>query len=477
MEQPVSPKLENVRPLLDAVVDRAVEYLESLPDRPVRMPDADDVAMRFGGDLPEDGNGDKETLEALWSGLDATITSAGPRFFHWVIGGGTPSALAADWVASALDQNNGAWASSPLAARLEILSIDWLKQLFGLPAAWGGVLTTGATMANFTGLACARRWWGLQHGHDVDADGLAGLPSIPVFSSGYIHPSATKALALLGIGRSTTKQVVRDAVGRLDVEALEAELEKLDGAPAILVGNAGEVNAGDFDPIAKMADLAERYNAWLHVDGAFGLFAATSPRTKHLVEGVERAHSVISDGHKWLNVPYDCGFAFVHDKSLFQPVFAVAAAYLPTTVDEERPVLFNMGPESSRRARSLPVWATLHAYGRSGHREIIERQLDLAIHLGARVDAAPELERLADVQLNVVSFRYHPEGMSDKDTDDFNLRLGERVLEDGRVFVGTTNYGGRAAFRPALVNWQTQKGDVDLMLDVILELGRDMLAS
>jgi glutamate/tyrosine decarboxylase-like PLP-dependent enzyme len=275
---------------------------------------------------------------------------------------------------------------------------------------------------------------------------------------------------MLGMGRSKARTFSADDSGRLDLEALERALRGLRGEPAILIANAGEVNAGDFDPIAAMADLSEQHGAWLHVDGAFGLFAAVTGRTAHLVEGIDRAHSVIADGHKWLNVPYDCGFAFVRDPALMVPVFSFAAAYLPK-MDDPRPNFMIFGPEASRRARSLPVWATLHAYGRRGVREIVEQHLDLAQRVARRVDEAPDLERLADVPLNIVCFRYRPEGASERDLDDLNRRLGEAVLEDGRVYVGTTVYRGRVAFRPAFVNWLTAQDDVDLLVDVIRELG------
>ncbi len=457
--------------ILDLVHGEAARYVETLPEQPVRDAGADEAAHRFGGPLPEEGDGGVKALrELINGGLEAAIRSSGPRFFHFVTGGTTPAALGADWLASAIDQNNGAWVASPLAAHLEIVSLAWLRDLFGLPADWGGVLTTGATMANFVGLVCARRWWGLRHGVDVDEDGLAALPPIRVFSSGYIHPSATKALAMLGIGRARAETFARDEAGRLDVDALERALRELEGVPAIVVANAGEVNAGDFDPIARMADLAEEHGAWLHVDGAFGLFAAASPRTAHLVEGIDRAHSVIADGHKWLNVPYDCGFAFVRDPGLLGKAFMVAAAYLPDP-DDPRPNYVNLGPESSRRARSLTVWATLRAYGRGGYRDVVERHLDLAQRVAARVDAAPDLERLAEVPLNIVCFRYRPEGLSEGALNDLNREVGEALLEDGRVYVGTTVYEGKVAFRPAIVNWQTREEDVDLLVDVVREIG------
>jgi glutamate/tyrosine decarboxylase-like PLP-dependent enzyme len=458
--------------VLALVAREAARYLAEVDELPVRHHGAEDAAHSFGGALPEEGDGAVEALAALvGEGFEATIASGGPRFFHWVIGGTTPAALGADWLASTLDQNAAAWDSSLLATRLEAVSIDWLKDLFGLPASWGGALTTGATMANFTGLAAARRWWGERQGVDVDEQGLSGLPRVPVLTSGYIHASAFKALGMLGIGRASVRMFTRDSAGRLDGTALEQALRDLDGGPAIIVANAGEVNAGDFDPIAEMADLAERYGAWLHVDGAFGLFAALSPRAQHLVEGVERANSVTSDAHKWLNVPFDCGFAFVRDAAALEQIFRVTAAYLPEP-DPDRPHLAGRGPESSRRARSFAVWATLRAYGRRGYRELVERHLELTQRLARRVDEAPDLERLAEAPLNIVCFRYRPEGVPESELDELNAHLGEEVLADGRIYVGTTRYEGRVAFRPAIVNWRTREEDVDLLVDVLRELGQ-----
>src|SRR5881409_2689308 len=447
----------------------AARYLDGIDERPAREPDAREVAMRFGGPLPDEGVGAIGALEDLAAGFDGTVRSAGPKFFHFVNGGTTPAALGADWLTSAIDQNSGAWVASPLGGHVEQVALDWLKELFGLPAAWGGVLTTGATMANFTALACARTWWARRHGVDVDARGFAGLPAVPVLSSGYIHPSATKALAMLGIGRETVRRFARDDIGRIDLAGMDAALRDLKGAPAIIVGNAGEVNAGDFDPIDALADLAERYDAWLHVDGAFGLFARAAPKVAHLAKGVERAHSVIADGHKWLNVPYDSGFAFVRDASLLAGPFAIGAAYLPKPGDH--PMFGAMGPESSRRARGIAIWATLRAYGRKGYREMVERHLGLAQRLARRVDAAPDLERLAEVPLNIVCFRYRPKDATADELDALNLRLGAELLADGRVYAGTTRYRGVVAFRPAIVNWRTVEADVDLLVDVVRELG------
>jgi glutamate/tyrosine decarboxylase-like PLP-dependent enzyme len=447
MPDPLELKREEVR-ALELVLDAAKTYLNELDDAPVLA----SRERRFGGPLPEEGGGAASALAELIASSAVATRSSGPRFFHFVTGGTTPAALGADWLTSLLDQNAFSAVSSPLGVEVEEVAIRWLRELFELPESWGGVLTTGATMANFVGLAAGRRWWAQQHGVDVDERGLAGLPAMPIFSTDAIHVSARKALAMLGLGRETARLV--------DVEALERGLAE--AGPAIVIGNLGEVNDGRIDDLARMADLVERHGAWLHVDGAFGLFARLTPRTAALTEGVERADSVISDGHKWLNVPYDCGFAFVRDRELLKEPFRLTAAYLPS---DETP-----SPEASRRARALAVWATLAAYGRSGYRAMVERHLDLAQHLGRRVEEEPDLELLAPVTLNIVCFRYRPSCLGEEELDELNARLGEDVLADGRVFFGTTRYGGRVAFRPAIVNWRTTERDVDLIVDVLLEL-------
>jgi glutamate/tyrosine decarboxylase-like PLP-dependent enzyme len=460
---------------LRLVAVEATSYLARVDAAPVRPPGPHEPAERLAGALPAEGAGSLAALrELIDAAEDGATRSAGPRFFHFVMGGGTPAALGADWLTSALDQIAFNWVSSPFAMRLEQISLGWLKELFGLPAGWSGVFTSGATMANFTGLGTARRWWGGRHGVDVEDAGLAGLPPVPVLASGYVHASAVKALAMLGIGRRQVQTFASDATGRLDSVALEGALRALAGSPAILVATAGEVNSGAFDPLDVMADLAEQYGAWLHVDGAFGLFAAASPTTRDLVRGVERAHSVAVDGHKWLNVPYDCAAVFVHDPALHEGAFGASAAYLGSE-ESDRPVFSSFSPEMSRRARALAVWATLRAYGRSGYQAMIERHVELARRLGDQVDREPDLERLADVALNVVCFRYRPAGLSEDRLDELNSRLGQAVLDDGRIYFGTTVYAGKVAFRPAIVNWRTEPADVDLVVPIVLELGSALL--
>ncbi len=455
----------------------AERFLAALDGAPAAPRGIDEAAASFAAEqLPSEGTGALAAIgELVERGLPGATRSAGGRFFHFVTGGGTPAALAADWLASAIDQNSFSWVSSPLGSRSERVAVSWLKDLFELPATWGGVLTTGATMANFTALAAARRWWAAQHGVDVDRQGWAGLPPMPVLTSGYVHTSAVKALTMLGVGRDSVRRFSADPAGALDLHGLERAVVQLGGRPAILVATAGEVNAGDFDPIAALAEIADRHGAWLHVDGAFGLFARTSSQARELAAGVENAHSVIADGHKWLNVPYDCGFAFVRDASLLHGAFALTGApYLPEG-SEERPSFGDRGPEASRRARALAVWATLKAYGRDGYRTMVDRHIRLAKRVGAQVEAAADLELLAPVRLNVICFRFRPTGYPEAALDDLNRRLGARLLADGRVYFGTTIYGGRVAFRPAVSNWRTTEEDVDLIVAATRELGAQLL--
>jgi glutamate/tyrosine decarboxylase-like PLP-dependent enzyme len=471
MADPLVEQEQSV-PALHEVFAAAGPFLDGLRERLVYDRAAEPLLAELAGGLPEQGMGTLPAVRRLLRVGTATATaSAGPRFYHFVIGGSTPAALAADWTVSLLDQNAFARASSNFASTVETVALRWLRELFGLPETWGGVLTGSATFANFAGLLLATHWWGERHGVDVAAQGLAGLPRMPVLAGGLIHPSARKALQMLGHGKQTAEVFARDATGRVDVAALGRRLSELDGAPAVIAATAGDPDSGAFDPIDELAELAEHYGAWLHVDGAFGLFAALSPRTAHLVAGIERADSIGADAHKWLNVPYESGFALVRDPARIPRAFGMpGAAYLPGP-DDPRGGYGLLGPESSRRARALPIWATLAAYGRAGYRQLVERHCDLARHLAAAVDAAPDLERLAEVPLNVVCFRYHAAGLTEPELDRVNRALGEALLDDGRVFAGTTVYNGHVALRPAISNWRTTAADLDLLVEVVRELG------
>lgn len=455
--------------LLDRAREAAGAYLESLPDRLVRPKHAESIDG-LDGDLPEDGDGALEAVRLLAEvGQANAIGSAGPRFFHFVVGGVTPAALAADWLTSTFDQNSGLYLGSPLGSRLETVALRWLRDLFALPSDWGGALVTGGTMANFTGLAAGRRWVGQQRGVDFDEEGLFGAEPIPVFTGGYVHASAVKALGMLGIGRSGIKTLAADDAGRLDLDALQREVARLEGRPAIVIANAGEVNTGDFDPLEGIVALKDEHQIWVHVDGAFGVFTRVSPRSSDLTAGIERADSVAADGHKWLNVPHDCGFVFVRDQELLTGVFGSRAAYY-VGGGEDKPNWALAVPESSRRVRAFDVWATLKAYGRKGYQEMVERHLDLARHLGARLEAAEGFELLAPVRSNVVCFRYAPEGTEPEKLDELNQQLGQALLEDGRVYAGTTTYKGMVALRPTIVNHRTTEADIDLLVEVLIEL-------
>jgi glutamate/tyrosine decarboxylase-like PLP-dependent enzyme len=477
MPDPILDLSAAVEPL-NIVHEAAAGYLSSLADRKVRDVAALTRLQELQPQFPVEGvGGDKAVAELLDIATTAATLSSGPRFFHFVIGGSTPAAMAADWLTSLLDQNAFSRVSSDFASAVEDVALQWLCELVGLPDTWGGALAASATFANFTGLACATHWWGEQHGVDVTGQGLVAVGrQMPVLSGGYVHPSARKALQMLGHGRDSVQVCAADAIGRVDLAALDRQLAEL-AEPAIIIGNAGEVNAGDFDPVADLADIAERRGAWLHLDASFGIFAALSPRTDHLVRGMERADSIAADAHKWLNVPYESGFALIAEPHRLGRAFGYPGApYLPSP-DSPGAGYALFGPESSRRARALPIWATLRAYGRDGYRAMVERHVDLAQQMADLVDAAPDLERLAEVPLCIVCLRYRPAGVDDEDRlNDLNSQLGPELLNDGRVYAGTTLYGGRVALRPAITNWRTSERDVAFFVEVVRELGARVAA-
>lgn len=460
------------RPVLECAFELAAEYLASLATRPVsRRPSATEMAALLDEPLPEGGTDPTAALEEWLARAEpGIVASAGPRFFGFVNGGSTPAALGGDWLASAIDQNAGLWLSSPAAAQTELTVLRWLRELFGLPTEWVGALTSGATMANLIGLTAARQWAGERLGFDAATDGLAGRPPIPILSSTEIHASAVKALSTLGFGRNGVRKLPA-ADGAVDLDALDAALRHTDG-PVIVVANAGEVNTGAFDPLEAIAERCARHPAgtWLHVDGAFGLFAALAPTHAHLVRGIERANSVAADGHKWLNVPYDCGFAFVRDATALRAAFTTGAAYLASDADAGWDPLTHV-PEMSRRFRGLAAWCALKAAGRQGYRALVERCLANAAAFAGWVEATPEMELLAPASLNIVCFRYAPAGLDPAAADALNRAAVAGLQADGRAFVTGTVWGGHAAIRAAFDNWATSAADVTLLQEAITDIG------
>ena len=472
MKDPVhndSPHLEEYKRALNAATDLSLSYLAELPNRPVGATvTAAELADRLERmALPEHGTDPAGALEEWFQLAEPGITaSSGPRFFGFVNGGSTPAAIAGDWFASAIDQNAGMWLASPAATHTERAVIGWLRSLFGLPEEWTGTLTSGATMANMVGMAAGRQWVGERLGFDPARDGLSGNPPIPVISTGEIHASAKKVLATLGLGRGSVMALPSpDAAMRPD--DLAVALGKID-SPVLVVANAGEVNAGTFDPLDAIADVcaAHPHGAWLHVDAAFGLFAGLSPAHRHLIAGIERADSVASDGHKWLNVPYDCGFAFVRDAEVLRKAFALDAAYLTAGTDTP-PDPLTMVPEMSRRFRALSVWCALRAAGRQGYQSTVEQCISNAARFARWVDQHPHLDLLAPAPLNIVCFRVIAPTATVESGDAATRAVVRAVQEDGRAFVTGTVWRGRAGIRAAFDNWLTTDEDVTLLCEAV----------
>ena len=446
--------------VLDAAVAEARAFLEGLDERPaaVRAPSFD--SMRLG----EEGVGAREALERFRERFGAWMSgSAGPRYFGFVTGGATPAALAGDWLASAYDQNNtGAADSASPAVELEALAM--LRGLFGLSDAHGGSFVSGATMSSFVGLAVARQWVGREMGIDVAEQGVHALGPVKVLS-GTAHSSVFKALSMLGMGRAALESVPlladREAV---DVGALEEALRRQEGRPCIVVANAGTVNTVDFDDLRAIAALRERHRFWLHVDAAFGAFAACSPRFRHLTDGLDLADSITVDGHKWLNVPYDSAVQFTRHPELQAEVFRNAAAYLRADFSPSN--FLNLTPENSRRFRALPAWMTLVAYGRGGYAEIVERNARLAAWIGERVDAAERFRLLAPVRLNGVCFAPLRADGTPASREEI-ARFLDALRDEGTVFLTPTVYFGTPAVRVSLSNWRTHDDDARRAWDAI----------
>jgi glutamate/tyrosine decarboxylase-like PLP-dependent enzyme len=391
---------------------------------------------------------------------DKIAASAGPRYFGFVTAGSTPASVAADWLVSVMDQN-AAGSNDSIAPQIEHQTIDFMRQLFKLDPAFFGSFVTGATMSNFVGLAQARQWIGLQQNIDFSNDGTGSVP-VKVLS-GTPHSSIIKSLSMLGLGRNSLIKIpVRDGREAVDVEKLEQVLESL-AHPVVVVANAGTVNTVDFDDLAAIAKLKTRYPFWLHVDAAFGGFAALSPKFENLLEGLSGADSITIDAHKWLNVPYDSAMQFTRHKNIQLQVFQNSAAYLGDPADS--PDFFHYTPENSRRWRALPAWFTLLAYGSEGHCEIVERNCASAFYLGQKIESSDEFRLLAPVRMNVVcfSFTHNPtvEGVRNFLAD---------VRDDGKVFFTPTMYNGVAGIRAAISNWQTEITDMDIAMAVIARI-------
>jgi glutamate/tyrosine decarboxylase-like PLP-dependent enzyme len=445
--------LADLPALLTATRDLAEHALAGLDARPVDPAPADVHPAR----LPHHGVGARKALDEFAQRWEPRFSgSAGPRYLGFVTGGATPASIAGDWLTSVYDQN-GAGGDNSSAEDLERETVGWLGQLFGLGAEHTGTFVTGATVSNFVGLSIAREWLGEQHGVSVAQAGVGALGPIHVLS-GAPHSSIYKGLSMLGIGRESLRLVPtlpdREAV---DVGALAEALAALEGRPAIVVANAGTVNTVDFDDLRAIAALKERYPFWLHVDGAFGAFAALSPEHAHLVDGLAEADSVCVDLHKWLNVPYDAAVQFTRRRDLQVQVFQNSAAYLGTPTDN--PGFVHLTPENSRRLRAMTAWFTLTAYGREGQREIVTRNVTLAHRLGERLAASGLVHLLAPVRLNVVCFTLpQPERVHE---------LARRTAESGETFLTPTVYNGQPALRAAFSNWRTTEADVDRILHAI----------
>jgi glutamate/tyrosine decarboxylase-like PLP-dependent enzyme len=442
-----------MRDLLHRTAGIAARYLETLDERGV-APTED--ALAGLAELHELLPSHPESAEAVLEMLDrigspATMAMAGRRFFGFVIGGTLPAALAANWLAGAWDQCPGIFAASPIGTVLEEVSLVWLLDVLKLPPGSGGAFVTGATVANFTALAAARHAVLERAGWDVEADGLFGAPPITVVVGDEVHPSLIKALGMLGLGRSRVLRVPVDGQGRMRA----GEIPRLNG-PAIVCMQAGNVNTGAFDPASEICAQAHADGAWVHVDGAFGLWAAASEARAHLVRGVWDADSWATDAHKWLNVPYDSGLAFVRDPAPLKRAMSLTAAYLPQGEHRE-PSQYT--PELSRRARGVEIWAALRSLGRSGLSDLIERNCRLASRFAEKLQHAG-YEILNEVTLNqvLVSFGYPAR----------TREVIERVQRDGTCWCGPTEWQGRTAMRISVSSWATREQDVDRSVEAIL---------
>jgi glutamate/tyrosine decarboxylase-like PLP-dependent enzyme len=444
-----------MRELLESTAQRAVSYLETLGDRSV-APSAEAVARLATLDEPlTEGPTPPEQVIKLLDEIcsPATMAMAGPRFFGFVIGGSLPVTVAANWLAGAWDQNSGLHTPTPATSRLEQVALNWLLDLFKLPLDCGGAFVTGATMANFSALAAARHALLKRAGWNVEADGLFGAPAITVVVGAEAHPTLFKSLGLLGLGRNRVVVVPVDSQGRMRADAIPS----LSG-PTMLCVQAGNVNTGAFDPFTEICARAHEAGAWVHVDGAFGLWATTALSTAHLASGLADADSWATDFHKWLNVPYDSGIALVRDADALRAAMAITADYLPTS-PFRNPSDFT--PELSRRARGVEVWAALRSLGRQGVTELIERNCRQARRFAEGLEAAG-FKILNAVVLNQVLVAFG-------DAETTNRVIAE-IQTDGTCWCGGTVWQGQTAMRISVSSWATTDADVERSLEAMIRV-------
>ena len=454
---------------LGEAYDRAIGYLEGLPTRRVPGPATlAELRAALGGPLPEGPTPPREVIAELARAAEpGVIASSSGRYFGFVVGGATPAAVAADWLTSAWDQNAGLYVLGPAAAVVEDVAGAWLAELLGLPAGVSVGFVTGAQMANVTALAAARHEILSRAGWDVETAGLSGAPPLRVLAGQARHGTIDRALRFLGLGTGSVVAVDSDDQGRMSAAVLRRALDAGDG-PAIVCAQVGNVNSGAVDPVGAICEAAHRHGAWVHVDGAFGLWAAASPRLRPLVAGVELADSWATDAHKWLNVPYDSGLVFCAHPEAHRAAMGARAGYLMLGAGDERDAL-HYGPEHSRRARGFPVYAAVRALGRSGVAELVERCCALARRFADLLSAAG-VEVLNEVVLNQVLVRFPA---ADGDHDGRTRRVIERVQRDGTCWMSGTTWNGHAAMRISVSNFATDEEDVDRSVAAILRCATD----
>ncbi len=450
-------------------LDIARAYIASRADRPVwPTTTLDELRAALGGPLPADPIDSADVIDALAGAAEpGIVTTTGPRYFGFVTGGALPATVAAEWLTAVWDQPASLYVMSPAAAVVEEVAAGWLIDVLGLPAGASVGFVTGCHMANFTALAAARHELLRRAGWDVEADGFQGAPRLRVIVGDEVHVSVVGALRLLGIGSNQLVRAAADGQGRMRPDALAAAFAD-EGVPTIVCAQAGNVNTGAFDPLDAIADLASGHRAWLHVDGAFGLWAGASEALRHHVRGVERADSWATDAHKWLNVPYDSGLVFVAHPAAHRAAMSLGAAYLVRSPDEPREPM-DWTPESSRRARGFAVYAALRSLGRSGVAELVDRCCRLARHFANRLRQEPTIEILNNVVLNQVLVRVVPPGGDANAATMTALRL---VQEERICWLGSTRWHGLDAMRISVSNWSTTEEDVDRSADSIIRAVR-----